>query len=107
MIEVYPDSFLSSALIIGIVLATVAVAALATLRWSWKAWPLALLAGLIFSILVPVVAMIVSYYVDVYYGEGGGFFFHLEQLILFVGLPSALIGFGGVLAVRRLRSTVP
>jgi hypothetical protein len=106
MIGVLPDSFLPNALTIGVVLVTVSVTALATLRWSWKAWPLALLGGLVMPILVPAVCMTVSYYVDVYNGVAGGFVFHLEQLILFVGLPSALIGFGGVLAVQRLRSPI-
>jgi hypothetical protein len=106
MIQVYPDSFLSTALIIGIMLAIIAVAVFSTMRWNWKALPLVLLSGLAIPILVPVVAMIVSYYVDVHDGEGHSFFFHLQPLILFVGLPSALLGFGGVLSVRRVRSAV-
>ncbi|MFA6113610.1 MAG: hypothetical protein WC729_06445 [Sphingomonas sp.] len=106
MIKVYPDSFLPNALIIGIVFVTLAIAAFSTMRWNWKALPLVLLGGLITPILVPVVAMIVSYCIDMHKGEAGSFSFHLEELIFFVGLPSALIGFGGVLAVRRFRSPI-
>ena len=100
MIEFQPNGSLAYPVLAGIVIATAALSALATLRWNWKALPVSLFAGLALPLLVPMIVMaIVSHY------DGwSGFSFHATELILIVGLPSALAGFLGVILIRKARS---
>ena len=95
MITTYPDNSLANVVLVGIVLSTAAVAFLVTLRWKWKALPLAALSGVAVPVAVPIIVAVVLYEIDVRGGEWGGFMFHANSLIFLLGLPSALIGFGG------------
>lgn len=104
MIIIYPDSWLGNGLIIGIVLAVATVAAVLMMRWSWKAWPLVLLSALAGPLLIFMIAAAVLYQVDMLNHTAGGFAVHLNWLIFVVALPSALVGAGAGLAVRRVRS---
>jgi hypothetical protein len=86
--------------VVAIIVLTTALAALATFRWGWKALSLVLLIGLLTPAIASAVVGAVVYLIDIHSGEAGGFLVHASSLILFLGLPSALIPFGVVLMVR-------
>ncbi|MFM6831356.1 MAG: hypothetical protein ACKOVA_13635 [Novosphingobium sp.] len=102
MIDFQPNGSLAGPVLFGIAVITLFMSAWGAVRWDWKALPFVLLVGLIVPFLLPLVVMTVIAQSDGW----GGFVFHADSLILFVGFPAALAGFVGALAVRRMRSNV-
>lgn len=103
MINFQPNGSLAGPVLLGATVITLLLSAWLTARWGWKVWPLVLMVGLIVPFLLPLVVMTAIAQSDGW----GGFVFHANSLIAIVGLPSALAGFVGALAVRRIRSGTP
>jgi hypothetical protein len=99
MIHIYPGDWIASVTIAGLVLTTAAAAALVTLRWGWKAWPLLLLNAVVTPLVTGIILVMILYEFNTVVGFGvdvGG--------LVLAGLPSTLVGFGSVRALHHIRS---
>ena len=103
MISLFPaNAWLTAAVLACVILGAAASAAIPTLRWGWKAWPLVLLAALVVPVGIAVILM-VSLPALADLSGVAGYSVHLRPLWL-VGFASALLGSGLALIRRRLRS---
>jgi hypothetical protein len=100
MIHLFPaNPWFTNAVLAGIAIATAGVAALPTLRWAWKAWPLVLIAAFAVPLLSLAIVTLGLFVLSKYIGAMN--FVAEITIFVLVGLPSALSGFAVVLLTKR------
>lgn len=77
---------------------TVVVSAAISFRWGWRAWPALLGSALLTPLFITLLFMAFAYQ------HGGGFVIHWNALVLMVGVPSMLVGFGVAILTKRSRT---
>jgi len=98
-----PDNLLAGVIIVVAISVTVALAAFAGARWRWRAIPIVLLIGVTVPCAVAFASAAIVEMAWSRSGAGGALQIHLGNLVLFLGLPSALIPYGLTLVAARSR----